>query len=94
MKNLDLLKELFPNKVTLSIDEVAGVLGISTSSIYHKRCSGDFRLREVKIKGKVLYPILAVAEWLDGKTPAPPKKNRGRPTKKEQEERQLREARE
>lgn len=94
--NLDLVA----SQVTpLAVDEhvAAAILGVSAMTLRRDRRDGRLGIPFTRIGGRVVYPRVALEQWLMERTrPAPtlapvaeePRRRRGRPTKAEQLARQ------
>lgn len=92
--NLDLLNEMFPGTLVLTVPQVAQACGRKPKHIYDILSGPTRPWKPLPIGGCVGVAKVAVADWLDGKTPdgeatakpsaadsEPPKKKRGRPRK-------------
>lgn len=61
---LGMLREMFPGRATLNVKEVATALGISEWSVYESMKRLKNSLPSVKVGGKILVPITALARWM------------------------------
>ena len=61
---LDILCSRFPGKMALSVNEVASVLGASTSTVYDAVKRRYNPLPSKRLSGKIVVPIPALASWL------------------------------
>lgn len=59
------LRELFPDRVTLSVKETASVMGVSPGTVYSAIRRVQNPLPAKKLGGKcVIIPIAALARWM------------------------------
>ncbi len=92
--NLDLLDQMFPGVLVLTVPEVARAVRKTPKRVYELLSSPTPPWKPLSLGGNVVVAKTAVADWLDGKTPdgdasakpsagdgEPPKKKRGRPRK-------------
>jgi len=77
--SLEVLHAVFPGRVALNFEELARAIDLSKEYIENTAAKGRFPIRSVKINGRRVFPIAAVAAYLDQGAP-----RRGRPTKAEQ----------
>jgi len=77
--SLEVLHAIFPGRVALNFEELARTIDLSKEYIENTAAKGRFPIRSVKINGRRVFPIAAVADYLDQGAP-----RRGRPTKAEQ----------
>ncbi len=83
--HLPILREMFPQKVNLSVAEAAGLIGWTPASLKNALAPGRRTplLRSVKIGRLRVVPIVALADFLDERLAASavPKTPMGRPRK-------------
>lgn len=65
-ENLELLRQHFPGKVTLSVKETAAILGVSTNIVYDMARYAKNPLPHQKAGARVLIPIAGLARWMCG----------------------------
>ena len=63
-EQLELLKELFPGKVAISVRQAAQVLGCDVHTAYSSVNRSKDPLPTKKIGGKLVVPISLFANWL------------------------------
>ena len=76
---LAVLQQQFPQRAALDCKELALALGASWKHIANSAAADEYPIRSLKIGGKRVFPLAAVAEFLDAG-----RRRRGRPTKAEQ----------
>ena len=65
MKNL--IEEMYPNRVFLFVDEVCGLFGFSSSTLFRQEKRGDFPPRQKVSTRRVGYRKDLVIKVLEGK---------------------------
>lgn len=65
--HLALLRELFPRKVLLEIDDVCQVLGLSKASIYNMSYRQELPFKCAKITDRIQVSIIEMGRYLDSK---------------------------
>ncbi len=76
---LAVLQQQFPQRAALDCKELALALGASWKHIANAAAADEYPIRSLKIGGKRVFPLAAVAEFLDAG-----RRRRGRPTKADQ----------
>ena len=67
-ENLALLREMFPGKVSLTVSEVAGVLGLDIKTVYGAVARRSDPMPCIKAGQKrILIPLPGLARWMCGK---------------------------
>lgn len=61
---LEVLNEMFPDKVALSAKEVAKVLGCDVKTVYNAMITNKNPLPRKRIGGRVIITKSALANWL------------------------------
>ena len=61
---LEMLKEMFPGVVSITVKEAAQVLGTSTCTVYEAVKRKYNAIPSKKVAGKIVIPIPAFASWL------------------------------
>jgi hypothetical protein len=61
---LDILRDMFPGKLAISVKEAATVLGANTCTVYDAIKRKYNPLPSKKASGKILIPLPAFASWL------------------------------
>ena len=63
---MDSIQEQLNNRLTLNVDELAKIIGLSKWTIYTLSCQG--KIPHVKVGRRVLFPVKAIEKWLDENT--------------------------
>lgn len=88
MKNDELIRQRFPNKILLTLGEVCQLLGISKQTAHNRLSQGRFVLPTIKENNRTYVHFNSVSEYLDRvemqSTNRDARPRRGRPTKVEQ----------
>jgi hypothetical protein len=67
-ENLELLREMFPGKLSLSVPETASVMGLDVKTVYNAVSRRYNPLPHMKVGEKrILIPIPGLARWMCGK---------------------------
>ena len=67
-ENLELLREMFPGKLSLSVPEAASVMGLDVKTVYNAVSRRYNPLPCMKVGEKrILIPIPGLARWMCGK---------------------------
>lgn len=67
-ENLEMLREMYPGKVSLTVAEVAGAMGLDIKTVYNAISRRYDPLPHVKCGEKrIIIPIPALARWMCGK---------------------------
>ena len=61
---LELHRDQFPGKMTLSVKEAAGVMGVNICTVYEAVKRKYNPLPSKKLAGKIVIPMPALASWL------------------------------
>lgn len=61
---LDMLREMFPGRVAITVKDAATVLGANTCTVYEAIKRKYNPLPSKKAAGKIVIPIPALASWL------------------------------
>jgi hypothetical protein len=64
LETLNVLREMFPGKLTLTVKEAADVMGANTCTVYEAVKRKYNPLPSKKLSGKIVIPIPAFASWL------------------------------
>lgn len=81
---LDIIRAQYPNRITLSVEELAQLINVSTGRIRKAVCAGRFFIPCRRNGNRIMFPVSAVVAVLEGGTSPPPKRGPGRPRKIEQ----------
>lgn len=76
---LDIIRAQYPNRITLSVEELAQLINVSTGRIRKAVCAGRFFIPCRRNGNRIMFPVAAVVAVLDGGTIPPPKRGPGRP---------------
>jgi hypothetical protein len=76
---LALLQQQFPQRAALDCKELALAIGCNWKHIANQAAAGNYPIRSQKIGGLRVFPLVAIAEYLDGGR----RLRRGAPTKAE-----------
>ncbi len=57
--NLELLTQMFPNRVTLTVNEASAIIDCDRDTL-----TNDTTFPVKKIKSKLVVPVVALARWL------------------------------
>ena len=64
-ESLEMLKERFPDRVTISLQETANVLGVNIKTVYSARERVKNPLPSIQIaKNRYVVPITSLAKWM------------------------------
>lgn len=81
---MDIIRTMYPDRITLSVEELAPLIHLSTCYIRKEVRAGRFLIPWRRIGSRIMFPVSAVVTTLDGGDPPPTPRRRGRPTKAEQ----------
>lgn len=81
---LDIIRIKYPDRITLSVEELAPLIHMSTTYIRKAVRSGRFPIPWKRIGNRIMFPVSTVAATLDDGSSPPTPRRRGRPTKAEQ----------
>lgn len=81
---LDIIRAQYPNRITLSVEELAQLINVSTGRIRKAVCAGRFFIPARRNGNRIMFPVAAVVAVLDGGALPPPKCGPGRPRKVKQ----------
>lgn len=81
---LDIIRTMYPDRITLSVEELAPLLPLSPQYIRKEVRAGRFLIPWRRIGSRIMFPVSAVVTILDGGDSPPTPRKRGRPTKAEQ----------
>lgn len=80
---MEIIRTKYPDRITLSVEELAPLIHMSTHYIRKAVRTKSFPIPWRRIGKRIMFPISAVVAALDGEAPPTPRR-RGRPTKAEQ----------
>ena len=64
-ESLEMLKERFPDRVTITLQETASILGVNIKTVYSARRRVRNPLLTVQItKNRYVVPISSLAKWM------------------------------
>ena len=64
-EQLEMLKDRFPDRVTISLQETAKVLGVNIKTVYSARERVKNPLPSIQIaKNRYIVPITSLAKWM------------------------------
>ncbi|MHB1185067.1 MAG: hypothetical protein ACYC4A_10265 [Desulfobulbia bacterium] len=81
---MDIIRTMYPDRITLSVEELAPLIHMSTCYIRKEVRAGRFLIPWRRIGSRIMFPVSAVVNTLDDGTLPPPKRGPGRPRKIEQ----------
>lgn len=81
---MDIIRTMYPDRITLSVEELALLLPLSPQYIRKEVRAGRFLIPWRRIGSRIMFPVSAVVTTLDGGDPPQTPRRRGRPTKAEQ----------
>ncbi|MBU1404324.1 MAG: helix-turn-helix domain-containing protein [Proteobacteria bacterium] len=85
---MDIIRTMYPDRITLSVEELAPLIHMSKTYIRKEVRAGRFLIPWRRIGSRILFPVSAVVTTLDGSDSPPTPRRRGRPTKAESIERE------
>jgi hypothetical protein len=85
---LEIIRTKFPDRITLSVEELAPLIHMSTHYIRKAVRAGQFPIPWKRIGNRIMFPVSTVVSTLDDGSSPPKPKKRGAPTKKERIERE------
>ncbi|MCA7983693.1 helix-turn-helix domain-containing protein [Burkholderia vietnamiensis] len=68
LSHLSLLRELFPDKILLSVEDIAKVLNVSKQHIYNQSSEKRLPFRCVENTDRIFVSIVELARYLDEAT--------------------------
>ncbi|MDG4475604.1 hypothetical protein [Thiovibrio frasassiensis] len=80
---MDIIRTMYPDRITLSVEELAPLIHLSTCYIRKEVRAGRFLIPWRRIGSRIMFPVSAVVTTLDGSDSPPIPRRRGRPTKAE-----------
>lgn len=81
---LEIIRTKFPDRITLSVEELAPLIHMSKTYIRKAVRAGKFPIPWKRIGSRIMFPVSAVVSTLDDGTSPPKPPKRGRPKKAEQ----------
>lgn len=84
---MEIIRTKYPDRITLSVEELAPLIHMSTHYIRKAVRTESFPIPWRRIGNRIMFPVSAVVAALDGSAPPPAPRRRGRPTKTEQMQR-------
>lgn len=76
---LDIIRAQYPNRITLSVEELSRLINESAGRIRKAVCAGRFFIPCRRNGNRIVFPVSAVVAVLDGGALPPPKRGPGRP---------------
>lgn len=77
---MDIIRTMYPDRITLSVEELAPLIHMSTCYIRKEVRAGRFLIPWRRIGSRIMFPVSAVVSTLDDGTSPPKPRRRGRPT--------------
>ncbi|WP_083774431.1 helix-turn-helix domain-containing protein [Desulfurivibrio alkaliphilus] len=84
MSTSKIIYSQYPGRITLTPDELAGLLAVSAHRIRLAVARGRWPIPHRRIGRRIMFPVAAVVEYLDHGGSAPPRRGPGRPRKADQ----------
>jgi len=81
---MDIIRSKYPDRITLSVEELAPLIHMSTHYIRKAVRAGLFPIPWKRIGNRIMFPVSTVVATLDDGNSPPTPRRRGRPTKAEQ----------
>jgi len=81
---MDIIRTMYPDRITLSVEELAPLIHMSTTYIRKAVRAGLFPIPWKRIGNRIMFPVSAVVATLDDGSSPPQPRRRGRPPKVEQ----------
>lgn len=78
---MDIIRSKYPDRITLSVEELAPLIHMSTHYIRKAVRADRFPIPWKRIGNRIMFPVSAVVSTLDDGTLPPPKRGPGRPRK-------------
>lgn len=80
---MDIIRTMYPDRITLSVEELAPLIHMSKTYIRKEVRAGRFLIPWRRIGSRIMFPVSAVVATLDDGSSPPTPRRRGRPTKAE-----------
>lgn len=80
---LEIIRTKFPDRITLSVEELAPLIHMSKTYIRKAVRAGKFPIPWRRIGSRIMFPVSAVVATLDDGSSPPTPRRPGRPTKAE-----------
>jgi len=80
---LDIIHSKYPNRITLSVEELAPLIHMSTHYIRKAVRAGRFPIPWKRIGNRIMFPVSTVVSTLDDRSSPPKPPKRGRPSNAE-----------
>lgn len=81
---MEIIRTKYPDRLVLSPEELGSLLHMTPPYIRKAVRAGQFPIPWRRIGNRIMFPVSAVVAALDGASPLPAPRRRGRPTKAEQ----------
>jgi hypothetical protein len=80
---MDIIRSKYPDRITLSVEELAPLIHMSTHYIRKAVRADQFPIPWKRIGNRIMFPVSTVVSTLDDGSSPPKPPKRGAPTKKE-----------
>jgi len=80
---MDIIRTMYPDRITLSVEELAPLLPLSPQYIRKEVRAGRFLIPWRRIGSRIMFPVSAVVAILDNSSSPIAPRHPGRPTKAE-----------